>query len=145
MQQDMVSDKYIFNFIHENNFTVLSYVYDENIPASALVEFSEREDFSLVFDTFRSARKYKYIRDNPRVSFVIGCSGSQSVQYEGRAHEVIGDEVKLLQETHREKLKDVEKFEENLDIAYFLVSPVWLKFTDVSVSPWIVKEINFAS
>lgn len=55
--------------------------------------------------TLSTYRKYKNLQDNPRVSFVIGWDDDISVQYEGIAVELKGEELKKYQNIHKSPVK----------------------------------------
>src|SRR3989344_4030845 len=88
----MDKKKLILDFIKRNNLAVLSTVSPENTSQSAVLEFGETNDFEIIFDSFSNARKYKNLKQNNNVSLVIGWDENITVQYEGLAEEIKGEE-----------------------------------------------------
>ena len=138
----MQNEETIMNFIKKHNLAVLATSSRDGKPEAATIEFSETQDLELIFDTFSSYRKYKNLKDNPNVAVVIA-SGQTSVQYEGIAHELNGKELEKYQKIHVKKLPDSEKFIKMEGIKVFKIIPKWIRYTDVSASPWKQFEIKF--
>lgn len=134
--------KSILDFIKKHRLAVLATTSPENKPEAAVIEFSEKDNFELIFDTFSTFRKYKNIQLNSDVAVVIG-RDDITVQYEGEVVELKGDELKEYQKIHITKLPDSSKFVEMEDIKFFKIIPKWIRYTDVSVSPWKEFEITF--
>lgn len=115
----------------------------KNAPESAVIEFGHTEDFVLVFDTFQSSRKYKNLKNNPHVSFVIGWDTNITVQYEGVAKEVTGKEKEKYQKLYWEKNPNAKRWENREGITYFKVDPKWIRYSDLNKDPWDIQEITF--
>src|SRR3989338_939383 len=129
------------HFLEQQRFAVLSTVTPEYASESAVVEFSKGEGFQLVFDTLPAFRKYKNLKNNPLVSVVIG-SEPMSVQYEGVAVELMGEEREKARTVHFGRFPEAKKFEEQ-GLVFFKIVPKWLRYTDVSRQPWERLEIAF--
>ena len=136
-------EKRLGKFIHSQNLMVLSTVTPDGLPESALVEFVARENYELIFDTFIHFRKYKNLKNNPKVSAVIGCGDVVTVQYEGTAFVLRGDELQEYQKIYLKKIPDAEKFTQMYDIEFFKVIPEWIRYTDVLKDPWEIFEKSF--
>ncbi len=87
--------------------------------------------------------KYENLRSNPQTAFVIGWDNDITVQYEGIAIELKGEELKECQNIHVTKLPKAKKFMDTDVIRHFKVVPKWIRYSDLSASPWKVFEVKF--
>lgn len=138
----MNEKKFILDFIKKHMISVVSTVSPENMPEAAVVEFAETDNFELIFDTSNTFRKYKNLSTNPNVAFVIGWDEDITVQYEGIAEEIRGEELKKCKEIYFKKNPDAQKWEKFEDIVYFKVKPKWLRYRESS-NPDAAIEIKF--
>lgn len=132
--------KTILDFIKKQKIAVISTVGD-NKPESAVLEFGETDKLELVFDTFITSRKYKNLQINQHVSFVIGWDEDITVQYEGIAEELIGKKGTKFKQAYWEKNPQAKRWESNKNIAYFRVTPKWIRYSDLNKDPWDIFEI----
>src|SRR5437016_5209207 len=79
-------------FIAANRLAVLSTVTPAGASQSALVGVATTPDLEIIFDTVKTSRKYANLIANPRCSVVVGCIGEATLQYEGEARELSGDD-----------------------------------------------------
>lgn len=129
------------NLISQNKLAVLSTVTPDKTSESAVVEISASDNLELIFDTLPTFRKYKNLKSNQSVSVVIGWEPA-TIQYEGIALELDGQEIEGYKQIHFQKFPEAIKFEK-LGIRFFKIIPRWIRFTDVSKQPWEVFEIEF--
>lgn len=134
--------KFVLDFIKKHTLAVLATASLDGKPEAAVVEFSENENLEIIFDTFSSFRKYGNLKKNPHVAVVIG-SGNIAVQYEGIAVELNGTELTECKKIHIKKLPDSEEFTRMDGIKFFKIIPKWIRYTDVSASPWKEFEVIF--
>jgi uncharacterized pyridoxamine 5'-phosphate oxidase family protein len=127
---------FIYIFIKQNKFAVLSTVSSDNTPESACVDIAVTEEVKLIFDTVSDSRKYKNLLLNKNISFVIGWENRQTIQYE--------EAEKNFNKTHLNEFLNIylEAFPDGTDrkenwknITYFVVEPKWLRFSDFSELP----------
>ena len=136
--------KIIYDFIHKCKIAVVSTIDENNTPESAVVEFAETEDLEIIFDTLHpSYRKYKNLKNNPAVSFVIGWDEGKTVQYEGLAQEILGAEKENAKLIYFKKNPEAEKWDKNPEIKYFKVTPNWARYSDYSQKPYKIIVLNF--
>lgn len=136
----------VHRFIDSQRYAVLSTLSaSAGKPQSALVGIAITPHFEIVFDTVRTSRKYKNILQNPAASFVIGCSGATTVQYEGEARELAGLELATLQTIYFAKFPDGPERLTWPDITYIAVKPHWLRYSDFSSPPPTIEELAFAT
>ena len=98
----MDQKKIILDFIKKQNLAVLATV-GEIAPESSVLEFGENDNLEIILDMYNSSRKYKNMKKNPNVSLVIGWDEDITIQYEGVAKELSGEEKRLQQEIYWKK------------------------------------------
>ena len=129
-------------FLASQTFCVVSSLGDDGSPQSAFVAFSEYPDFAIVFGTFVDSRKYRNIRRDPRVSIVV-CGDDKTVQLEGIARELTGEEEERCRLRHVEKNPKAKKYAYDERERFVAVTPTWLRFTDFTTDPDTVEELRF--
>lgn len=139
----MDKKKIIREFIRSNKLAVISTTNPNGKPQSAVLEFGDTDDLELIFDTSSSARKYKNLKQNGDVAFVIGWDENITVQYEGVAAELIGNDLKKYKEEYFAKNPDARRWETEEGIRYFKVVPLWIRYSDLNKNPWEVFEVDF--
>ena len=140
----MVSLKKIEEIFNNHSFCVIATV-DGVKPEAALVGFSYvPQTLELIFGTFKSFRKYKNIKLNNNIAFVIGWEDSKTVQYEGRAIELSGEELLEKEKIYLKKFSSAKKYLDHPEEKFFSVIPYWIRYRDLSKKPEEVFEINFS-
>jgi uncharacterized pyridoxamine 5'-phosphate oxidase family protein len=136
---------FLYDFISRHRYAVMSSVSEEGNPESALVGFAVAPDLKIIFDTVFTSRKYKNLIQNSSIAMVIGWENEQTVQYEGRVIFQAGNEFnkmkKLYLKVYPEGREPREKWK---DIAYFVVVPDWIRYSDYN-EPQRIEEMNFLS
>lgn len=137
----------ILAFLKTNQLAVVSTVDAENRkPEAACVAFAEKENLELIFGTSNRTRKYQNLQHNKNVAFVIGWAHEfGTVQYEGVAQELLGDEAIKHGTIMAEKNESTRRFLTREDHRYFLVRPTWIRFVDKSKNPEVKSEISFTN
>lgn len=121
----------ILCFIKSQHLAVLSTISLSGFPEAAVVGISEMDDFSLIFGTFNTYRKYKNLKNNSKVAVVMGWS-DVTVQYEGVAEEIFGNEKESAKRIHLKKIPTSVKFADLPQQCYFKIKPLWIRYTDYS-------------
>lgn len=138
-----MTTEFLYNFISKNKYAVLSTVAPASLPEAAVVGIAVTPDLKIIFDTVTTSRKYKNLMNNPAIAFVIGCSGEQTIQYEGTAKVPSASELDELLETYFSVFPDGRDRKQNWkDISYFVVGPKWIRYSDFN-TPQIIEETNF--
>lgn len=132
----------VLDFIKNHKLAVISTVGIDSKPESAVLEFGETEELELIFDTYTSSRKYKNLQTNKNVSFVIGWDEDITVQYEGIAEEVKGEEATKYKQAYWDKNPKAKRWESREGITYFKVTPKWVRYSDLNKDPWDVFEVS---
>lgn len=130
-----MSRKDLYEFLAGQKLAVLGSVAADGTPQSALVGIAVTEDLEIVFDTVKSTRKYQNLAAKSDASFVIGCSGEITVQYEGVATELQGDELAQYQPLYFQAWPDGPSRLSWEGITYFVVRPRWIRYSDFSQTP----------
>ena len=133
--------EFLYSFISKNKYAVLSTVTKDNRAEAALVGIAVTTDLKIIFDTVHTSRKYQNLINNPSIAFVIGLQNEQTVQYEGIAKIPTPDELDKLLPTYFNAFPDGQDRKENWkDIAYFIVEPQWIRYSDFGISPKIEEK-----
>jgi hypothetical protein len=135
--------EFIYLFMAGCRYGVVSSIAADGTPQGALVGIAVTPQFEIVFDTVNTSRKYGNLVARPGCSFVVGWSGEQTVQYEGIAGEPRGEELKRYQEVYFAAWPDGPVRMSWSGIAYFVVRPRWIRYSDFSQNPPLIHEIAF--
>lgn len=124
---------------------VLATVNEGGEPQAALVGITELPDVKLIFGTSNTTRKYKNLQNNPHVAIGIGhdIEAGTTVQYEGVAQELAGEELATYREVHLAKNPRARKFAMADSQRWFLVTPTWIRYTNVAAKPPEIFELTF--
>ena len=144
MTEEEIKSK-ITNFLRGSTLCVISTIDTEgNKPEAAVVGFAETEQLELIFGTSNTTRKYKNIKINPYVSFVVGWDGRVgTVQYEGLAEELSAEATVTYSTILIAKNPHSAKMAEREDQRYFLVKPKWIRLVDMSKKPDETFDVKF--
>jgi len=138
-----MTTEFLYDFISQYKYAVLSSVTADNSPEAALVGIAVTPDLRIIFDTVTTSRKYQNLVKNPSIAFVIGWGKEQTVQYEGTAKIPAEHELDNLLQTYFKVFPDgIERKETWKDIAYFYVEPRWIRYSDFNI-PQKIEEIEF--
>lgn len=131
-------------FMSGCRYGVVSSLARDGAPQSALVGIAIGEELEIIFDTVTSSRKYGNLVSCPSCSFVVGgWSSEQTVQYEGIAEELKGEDLARYQGTYFAVWPDGPARMSWPGIAYFVVRPVWIRYSDFDQSPPRIEETRF--
>jgi pyridoxine/pyridoxamine 5'-phosphate oxidase len=133
----------IHAFMARSRYGVVSSIASDGRPQSALVGIATTPSLEVVFDTVKSSRKYGNLVRNPYCSFVVGWDGEQTVQFEGVAREPQGEELRKYQEEYFAVWPDGPARMSWPGIAYFVVRPAWVRYSDFDQNPPVIEEIAF--
>jgi len=133
----------LFDFISKHKLGVLGYLSPEGTPRSALLGIAVTPDLEITFDTVSSSRKYTDLLTNPAASFVIGWQSEVTVQYEGRAFQPTGAALARYQQVYFAAWPECREHLSWPGIAYFVVKPRWIRFSDFDRRPPLIEESKF--
>ena len=133
----------VFQFMNRERLAVLATVAENGQPEAALMGFAVTPELELVFDTVKGSRKYPNLKKNPRVAWVIGCTTEVTVQYEGIAEELEGEELAKYKRPYFAAFPDGPARESWPGITYFLVRPKWVRYCDYDPENRRIDEMKF--
>lgn len=133
----------VFRFMNSERLAVLATVGDDRRPEAALMGFAVTPELEIIFDTVKTSRKYPNLKKNPRVAWVIGCSTEITVQYEGMAEELEGEELAKYKRTYFAAFPDGPARESWPGITYFVVRPKWVRYCDYDTTRRRIEEKEF--
>jgi general stress protein 26 len=134
----------VYQFMNRERLAVLSTADAEGRPESALMGFAVTRELEIVFDTVKTSRKYPNLKKNPRVAWVIGCTSEVTVQYEGVARELSGEEQAKYKKTYFAAFPDGPARESWPGITYFVVRPTWVRYCDYNPATRRIEEQLFS-
>jgi general stress protein 26 len=132
----------LYSFMARQRYGVVSSVLGEGIPQSALMGIAVTPELEIVFDTAKTSRKYSNLVERAKCSVVVGWEGQQTVQFEGVAVELRGEELQRYQEIYFAVWPEGRERLRWLAIAYFVVRPRWIRYSDYERKPPLVAEIS---
>ena len=139
----MIESSELFQFIGRHRLAVLATVNAEGAPEAALVGIAVTPELEIIFDTLQTTRKARNLSANPRAAFVVGCTEEVTLQYEGIAQELTGDELAKYKQTYFAAFPDGPARQAWKGITYYVVRPRWIRFSDYTQSPPRIEELRF--
>jgi hypothetical protein len=133
----------LFKFMAGHRLGVLGSISQDGSPQSALVGIAVTSELEIIFDTVASSRKYANLLANPAASFVIGWAGEVTVQYEGNAFQPTGAELARYQQVYFATWPECRDHLSWPGIAYFVVQPKWIRYSDYDQRPPLIVEFRF--
>lgn len=130
------------DFFAKHLLGTISTVTPSGEPESATVAFSETENLAIIFGTLANTRKFKNLQQNQKVAFVVA-SGKESVQFEGEARLLEGEELERARNMHLEKNPPSKKYAFDPLQRFFEIAPRWVRYTNLETTPQEVFEIAF--
>ena len=138
-----MTKEFLYDFIHRHFTGIVSTISAENNPEAAYVLIAATPDLEIIFDTVKTSRKYANILQNPRVAAVIGWDDEITVQYEGSARVLGGDEDDMYREFYYSVSPDGrERARTWPDLVHIMVSPSWIRYSDFKPDGFI-DEMRF--
>jgi len=133
---------FLYDFISKIKFAVVATTSTSNEPEAAFVHIAVTKDLKIIFDTVKTSRKYKNLLANPAVALVIGWENETTVQYEGVARVLSGDDKEFLQVYFDVFPEGRERKEGWKDIVHFCVEPSWIRYSNFNI-PQQIEEIFY--
>ena len=133
----------VFQFLNGESLAVLATVAENGQPEAAVMGFAVTRRLEIIFDTVKTSRKYPNLKKNPRVAWVIGCTSEVTVQYEGLAQELEGEELTKYRQTYFAKFADGPARLTWPGITYFVVRPKWVRYCDYNPGTRRIEENEF--
>lgn len=119
----------LLSFMTGEPYGVLATIGPDGRPQAATMGIAVTPELEIVFDTVRRTRKYANLLRHPECCFVIGCSGAATVQFEGEARELAGEDLERCRQVYFARHPDGPERLAWEGIVYFAVRPRWIRFT----------------
>jgi pyridoxine/pyridoxamine 5'-phosphate oxidase len=126
-----------------SRYGVISSIASGGTPQSALVGIAITPELEIVFDTIKISRKYANLIERPVCSFVLWWNGEQTVQFEGVAIEPTGAALERYREAYFAVWTDGRSRLAWPRIAYLVVQPRWIRYSDFDQVPPLIEEMRF--
>jgi hypothetical protein len=134
---------FLHSFLVRYRYGVVSSLSSQGSPQSALVGIAVTPELEIVFDTIKSSRKYPNLVQRPACSVVVGWNGERTAQMDGTAFEPKDAELRRYQEIYFATWPDGPDRLSWPGIAYFVVRPEWIRYSDYDQAPPQIEEITF--
>ena len=135
----------LLDYIQSQRLGVLGSLAPSGEPQAALVGYAVTPDLEILFDTLQTTRKYRNIAANPRVSFsvgnTVGRGDERTVQYEGVAEELAGEQLQRLRPVYFATWPDGVERVQWPHITWFVIRPRWIRYSDFNVP--LTQEWSF--
>jgi pyridoxine/pyridoxamine 5'-phosphate oxidase len=132
----------IYEFLRGHRLAVIATVDPSASPQAAVIGIAVTESLDIIFDTLRTSRKYANLCADPRVALTIGWDAAQTVQYEGEAELLSGEDLDACKKIYFATWPDGPERESWPDIAYIRVRPRWLRYSDFAQTPAKIEELT---
>lgn len=132
----------LYAFLQQHDHAVLSTVSANCEPEAALVGVAATEKLELIFDTSSESRKYANLIANAKVALVLGWDQQTTLQYEGEARQLAGEEAARYKEVYFQCFPTGRERESWPDTVYFVVQPNWIRYSDFNQEPPHIVELG---
>jgi PPOX class probable F420-dependent enzyme len=134
----------LISFVHERGLGVIATRGPDGSPQAALVGLAATDRAELIFDTSISSRKYANIEQDPHVAVVIGWDNEVTVQLEGTADILSGDDLVRGVAAYFEQYPDGRQRAESPEISHVRITPRWLRYSDYRPGTFGTVETTFS-
>ncbi len=132
----------IQEFMAAQRLGVVSSLGPDGRPQAALVGIAVTPGLEIVFDTVDTSRKYANLTARPACAIVVGWSTEQTVQLEGEAELLRGAELERYSRLYFDTWPDGRARFGWPGIAYFVVRPRWIRYSDYDRVPPLIDEFT---
>ena len=131
----------VFDIVRSKRLMVVSTVDSAGRPEAALMGFACTPQNEFVFDTLSTARKSINLASSPAIALVIGWDDNISVQIEGDARRPVGEDLAAAKAAYFRQWPDGRDRENWPNIAYFVVRPRWIRYSNYTGAP-VIEEFT---
>ena len=132
----------VFDIAKTKRYLIVSTVNESGAPEAALMGFALTQANEVVFDTLASSRKAVNLARNPAAALVIGWDDNISLQIEGVARRPVGDDLANAKAAYFGEWPDGRARENWPNIAYVVVQPKWIRYSNYAAGPPVVEEFR---
>jgi general stress protein 26 len=130
----------VLQFMNSGRLAVFARVSENLRPEAAQMGFAVTPELEIILDTVKSSRKYPNLKKNPQVAWVIGCSPEATVQSEGVAGELEGEELAKYKKIYFAAFPDGPRRENWPGITYLVVRPKGVRYCDYNPEKRGIEE-----
>jgi PPOX class probable F420-dependent enzyme len=127
-------------FVRQRGLAVIATRGPNGEPQAALIGVAATDRAEIVFDTTRSSRKYRNITTDPRVALVVGLDDEVTVQAEGVADLLRGDELRRCTDAYFAQYPEGRQRATDPDVVHFRVRLSWLRYSDYRPDSFTIEE-----
>ena len=136
----------VLTYLKGKRLAVIASLGEGGHPQAALVGYGISDSFEIVFDTLGTTRKAANLRAHAGCAVVVGDEEEITVQIEGVADELQGDELSRLKGVYFAAYPDGPERQNWKDITYFRVRPTWLRLSDyrpggLGIQEWTIEKL----
>ena len=132
----------LHDWLNKQILCVIATNGDDGYPNAATVAFSQTEDLEFIIITDESSRKSLNIKRDSRVALTITNENDRyTVQLQGEARQLSWEEFGTYESIHYAKLPYSLPFKDIAGQAPFLIKPRRIRFSDVSIRPWLTTDV----
>jgi len=146
-KQPITNHTRILSFLKTHPLATISTIAKGSIqPESALIAFTQTEDLEIIFESFVGTRKWRNLKTNSRVAFVVGWDTKEHItlQYEGVAMPILSSErEQYIQLFLAKDTPCTEKFLRDSRVCLYKVSPTWIRYSDYTHDTPNIIELEF--
>jgi pyridoxine/pyridoxamine 5'-phosphate oxidase len=132
----------VFDIAKTKRYLVVSTLNESGAPEAALMGFALTQAKEVVFDTLSTSRKAVNLARNPAAALVIGWDENVSLQIEGVARRPVGNDLASAKAAYFGEWPDGRARENWPNIAYVVVKPKWIRYSNYAAGPPIVEEFR---
>jgi len=132
----------LITFIRQRGLAVVATRGPQGTPQAALVGVAATDLAEIVFDSSATSRKYANIERDPEVAVVIGWDDEMTLQCEGPADVLSGDELERCRTFYFEQYPDGRERASGPNIAYVRIRPRWLRYSDYRPDSFTIDEFH---
>jgi pyridoxine/pyridoxamine 5'-phosphate oxidase len=132
----------VFDIAKTKRYLVVSTVNESGAPEAALMGFALTPAKEVVFDTLSTSRKAVNLARNPAAALVIGWDENVSLQIEGVARRPVENDLASAKAAYFGEWPDGRARENWSNIAYVVVKPKWIRYSNYAAGPPVVEEFR---
>lgn len=129
-------------FVQRHAQAAIATVGADGVARSAVVEVAITEAAEIIFDTSVRDRDYQDILRTPQVAIVVGEHEPVTVQSEGTADVLAGDDLDRCLRVFFQQCPAGRGRARDPDIAYIRIRPLWVRLNDYRPESYGMQEIQ---
>jgi PPOX class probable F420-dependent enzyme len=133
----------MIEFVRARGLAVVASRGPDGAPQAALVGIAATDVGELIFDTSRDSRKYANIERHPQVAVVVGWEDEVTVQIEGSADVLSGDDLTRCTASYFDQFPDGRERAESPEIGHIRITPHWVRHADFRPDTFGSSETHF--